>query len=297
MDVTASQSTAPVTPRQGPPDPVAADGERYDRFIRLVQREIGVTLTGAKRGMVQTRLRRRFAALGLPDLAAYLRYIDNPDALADERSTIYDALTTNKTDFFREPTHFEHLAEVALPQAVARATLRGGPVKIWSAAASTGAEAWTAAMVTSEYAHAHGGFRWGVIGTDLNSRVLETARAAIYENSLLEPVPPALRKAYFSRGTGARSAESRIVPALRRRVRFHRLNLLADMLPVERDIDVIFLRNVLIYFTPRDQARVIDTMARHLAPGGILYLGHSEGMMMQSPRLAQIATATFRKHG
>lgn len=295
--------TAVPTTTPAPTQPPAArprdegDRARYARFVQLVQLEIGVTLSEPKRAMVETRLRRRFTALGLSDLGGYLRYLEDPEALAGERAAIYDAVTTNKTDFFREPTHFDHLAEVSLPEAVARAADRRGPVKIWSAAASTGAEAWTAAIVVSEFARLRGPFEWGIIGTDVNSQVLETARAAVYRDDFLAPVPPELRKTYFNRGSGAHAGHSRVVPALRKRVRFHRLNLMADSLPVERHIDVIFLRNVLIYFSPGDQARVIDAMARHLAPGGVLYLGHSEGMMMQNAALAQVATAAFRKKG
>lgn len=270
-------------------------GGDFARFAAFVEGEIGVRLPPAKRTMVEGRLRRRMAELGLADLDAYLDRLFRGGALDEERTAIFDAVTTNKTDFFREPSHFSHLVGDALPSALARRRGRGRPVKLWSAAASTGAEAWTMAMCVASFAESGGDFPWAILATDVNTAVLATARRAVYSDQTVAPVAPELRRRWMMQGQDGQSGQWRIVPELRRRVRFARLNLLDRDYGLERDIDVIFLRNVLIYFSPEEQARIVERMAGHLAPGGILYLGHSESMVAHRPDLTQVAPATFAK--
>ncbi|MER5171409.1 CheR family methyltransferase [Thioclava sp. GXIMD2076] len=269
----------------------------YHQFTSFVQDEIGVQLGESKRTMVESRLRHRMAQLGHATLDSYLHYLFEENALAEERAAIFDAVTTNKTDFFREPAHFNHLMNVALPEAVERKRLEGQSVKLWSAAASSGAEAWTIAFCAATWAATHREFRWSIVGTDINREVLDLARMAIYRDALLEPVPQNMREAFLMRGTGRLEGQSRVIPSLRRHVRFHQMNLLDDSLPLDRDVDVAFLRNVLIYFSPADQTRVIRSVTRHISLGGYLYLGHSESMMMRDPQLEQTAPAIFRKIG
>ena len=266
----------------------------FQRFAEEVQEGIGVRLHDGKRLMVEARLRRRWQELGLADLDAYLAYLFVEGAIEDERDLIYDAITTNKTDFFREPDHFTHLCRESLPRAIQR---RGdfGKVRMWSAAASTGAEAWTMAICAALVAEHRGPFDWSVIGTDINTEVLETARRAVYPDAFVEPVPADLRERWFLKGQGAMAGQMRVVPALRARVRFHRLNLLELPLPLEDGIDIVFLRNVLIYFSPEDQRRAIHAVHSRMIPGGILYLGQSEAMVCRDEGFRQIAPATFVK--
>ncbi|MCO8145847.1 chemotaxis protein CheR [Rhodovulum tesquicola] len=273
----------------------AAGGDAFGRFAAYVEAEIGVRLPPSKRMMVAGRLRRRMAELGFATLDDYIRHLFRDGALDAERTEIFDAVTTNKTDFFREPTHFRHLSDSALPEAITRRRGTRQPVKLWSAAASTGAEAWTMAICAAEHARATGPFDWAILATDINTRVLRDARRAVYPDPMLAPVPPDLRERWVMRGREGQSGQSRIVPELRRRVRFAQLNLLDAGYPLERDIDIVFLRNVLIYFSSEEQARIVGRVAGHLAPGGILYLGHSESMIGQGAALAQIAPATFKR--
>ncbi|MCF3932958.1 chemotaxis protein CheR [Acuticoccus sp. M5D2P5] len=265
------------------------DDRRFDKLTALIRREIGVRLPTSKRQMVESRLRRRIVDTGFTTLDDYMAHLFDHDGLADELDVIFDAVTTNKTDFFREPAHFEFLAERILP-----ARRPGGArfFKVWSAAASCGAEAWSTAMVLADHHHE---IRWSVLGTDINTRVIAQARRAIYPSEQLAPVPRHLRERYVMIGTGEMTGSCRIHPDLRRRVSFNRLNLMAPSYPVDRDIDVIFLRNVLIYFAPEDQARVIARLAGHLAPGGFFLVGHSESMVVDQPDLEQVAPAVFRK--
>ena len=266
-----------------------ASDRRFDRLASLIRDEIGVKLPASKRQMVETRLRRRMLQAGFAGLDQYLTHLFEGNGLTDELDVIFNAVTTNKTDFFREPAHYRYLAEHIAP---ARRRAGRRTLKLWSAAASSGAEAWSAAMVLASL---DVDLSWGILGTDINTVVLEQARRAIYPVEQLQPVPRPMRERFVMDGTGEMAGECRIHPELRRRVRFERLNLMDRTYPIDRDIDVIFLRNVLIYFEPEDQAAVVARLVGHLAPGGFFLTGHSESMVVREPRLEQVAPAVYRK--
>ncbi len=183
-----------------------------------------------------------------------------------------------------------------MPDLLSRRTERAPLLKVWSAASSTGAEAYTIAMVLADMAAARRNFRFAVLGTDISTDVLEAGRRAIYPAELVAPVPPGMQSRYLmhARQPGTRP-DVRIVPELRRQVRFDRLNLMDANYPYDRDVDIIFLRNVLIYFDKQDQASVIARLVGHLRPGGYLLLGHSESMIGTSITMRQIAPAVFQK--
>lgn len=266
-----------------------------DRLCRIVEERAGLNLPPQKRSMIESRLRRRVESLGLRDLETYLERLFRDNAIKTELPEIVDLLTTNKTDFFREPGHFDLLARVLVPEALARHGDRPVRFRLWSAAASTGAEAWSAAMVLARAAAAEPRLDWAVLGTDISPRVLEVARRAVYPAPELGPVPEALRKAYTMVGRAkAGGALARIAPELRARVRFSIMNLMETPYPVARAIDAIMLRNVLIYFDPGRQARVIAAMVSHLRPGGVLMVGHTESMTVRHRALVQVAPAAFR---
>lgn len=268
------------------------DSALYTRFAALIRDEIGVRLPANKQLMVESRLRRRMLAMGFTQAEDYFRYLFVDGGFDAERDIIFDAVTTNKTDFFREKSHFDVLTQTVLPEARRRRAGRG-PVKIWSAAASTGAEAYTISMVAQTCAEEGPAFHWAILGTDINLEVLDRARNAIYATDVIAPVPDRYRDRFLMQGQGPQAGHWRIVPELRRRIRFEQMNLMDDSYRVDRDIDAIFLRNVLIYFGPEDQARVIANMADHLSTGGHLFVGHSESMVVRNPKFTQIAPAVF----
>lgn len=270
---------------------------RFERFSRMVQDTIGVQLPASKKVMVESRLRRRITELGLRTVDDYFRHLFDNGGLTDELDTIFDAVTTNKTDYFREAEHFIHLTERIIPARLSRrqATGRSSMFKVWSAAASTGAEAYTAAMVLADRESRRGAFEWRILGTDINRKVLTEAKRAVYSDATVQPVPAAFRDRFLMRGQGAQKGNWRVIPDLRRRVNFQKMNLMDTHYPVDRDLDVIFLRNVLIYFSEVDQARVIDQLASHLAPQGHLMVGHAEGMVVRHPGLRQVGPAVYRK--
>jgi chemotaxis methyl-accepting protein methylase len=261
------------------PHSVAADGlsdRRFRQVAGMIEREIGIRLPPVKRTMVEGRLRKRAVTLGLPDVEAYCRALFEDGLLDAEYQHVVDLVTTNKTDFFREAEHFDFLARVAVPELIGDRDRRR-PVKVWSAAASVGAEAYTIAMVLAELARGPlPGLGFRIIGTDISTQVLEVARRAIYAAEMLAPVPPALRQRYTLRPRDPARRELRIVPELRAVVSFRQLNLMDASYPVDRDMDVVFCRNVLIYFERPVQKAVLERLCGHLRPGGFLLVGHAE---------------------
>jgi len=268
----------------------------FQRISTLIGRAVGIKLPPGKRLMVEGRLRRRLRALQLPGFADYGHYLFRQGGLESELTHLVNAVTTNKTDFYREPEHFELLHQRLVPQLLAARRERLPLLKLWSAASSTGAEPYTIAMVLADLAAQRRDFRFAVLATDISTDVLETGRRAVYPAEQLEPVPPGPRARYVmqARRAGPRP-ETRIVPELRRLVRFEQLNLMRDTYPYDRDVDVIFLRNVLIYFDKQDQSAVIGRLVGHLRPGGYLLLGHSESMIGTAVAMRQIAPAVFQK--
>ena len=268
-----------------------------DRFRDLIGSLTGISLPASKVQMIDQRLRRRVMAFGLPDTEAYLRMLLEDRDMTDELRIVIDLITTNTTSFFREPSHFNFLVDEILPAILRRHGTGLTPrLKLWSAASSEGAEAFTAAMVLAEAQRAGRRFDYAILGTDISHRMLERATAAVYDSDQLATVPAQLLRPYvMTSADPALAGKARMVPELRRRVRFRYLNLMDDAYPVDRDVDVILLRNVLIYFAAEDKDRVIARMVTHLAPGGHLLVGHSESMAVRHPGLRQVRPTIFRK--
>jgi len=200
-----------------------------------------------------------------------------PGQLNDELMHLIDVVTTNKTDFFREPSHFEFMRSVAVPELM---KARGrGDLKVWSSACSTGMEAYTTAMILDDMARSGSQLQFRILGTDISTAVLRLANTAIYTREMLAPVPPEFIKRYFLSSRDRTSDEVRVVPELRRCTNFMRMNLMDTSYPVDRDVDIIFCRNVLIYFERETQRKVVEQLCAHVRPGGYLMVGHSESMV------------------
>jgi chemotaxis methyl-accepting protein methylase len=251
--------------------------DHFEHLSRLIEGKIGIRLPPNKRTMVEGRLRKRMKVLGLATVESYGDLIFEDGALNEELPHLIDCLTTNKTDFFREPNHFDILRDQILPGLLKNKRRGSEPVKIWSAACSIGAEAFTIAMVLDA---ALRGTRetYSVWGTDICRDVLHQATRAVYPLEMMLPVPDEFHKRYCMRARDQHRKEVRIVPELRRNVRFQHLNLMDQKYPVDRDMDVIFCRNILIYFSKPIQDSVVSRLISHLKPGGYLILGHSESM-------------------
>jgi chemotaxis protein methyltransferase CheR len=250
----------------------------FAAIAEVIEGRVGIKLPQTKRTMVEGRLRKRVRALNLPNLTAYGRHLFDRGGLDAELVHLIDCVTTNKTDFFREPSHFDFLRDVAVPQLARSQGQRATGLKVWSAACSTGAEAYTMAMVLQDLVNAGKAQRFSILGTDISTEVLREAKAAIYPRAFVAPVPAQMQQRYLMRSKDPGQNLVRVTPELRRQVHFERLNLMDDSYPFDRDVDVIFCRNVLIYFDKPTQQAVLSRLVSHLRPGGYLMLGHSESM-------------------
>ena len=265
--------------KQPPPDVMDHLNDRYYKaVVEVIEGRVGIKLPPAKQTMVEGRLRKRVRALGLSDVNDYARHIFDRGHLEEELAHLIDCVTTNKTDFFREPSHFDFLRDVAIPSLLKIHATRKANLKVWSAACSNGAEAYTIAMVLHDMVQTSKDFRFSILGTDISTDILREATAAIYPTAFFEPVPPALRQRYVMVSRDAGRAVARVAPELRATTRFERLNLMDPHYPLDQDVDIIFCRNVLIYFDKPTQKAVVERLISHLRPGGYLLLGHSESM-------------------
>ena len=264
----------------------------FKRLAELIHGYSGIKMPPGKQTMLEGRLRRRMRLHALDTLDAYCEHLFDHDGLDGELVALIDAVTTNKTEFFREPMHFDFVATQVLP-ALGKAGRR--PVKVWSAACSIGAEPYTLAMVLEEYRRLNRGPDYSILCTDLCTEALGQAIAGKYPEALIAPVDPQLRQRYLRRARDPHSDLVRIAPQLRAQLTFARLNLMDDQYPVDRDMDMIFCRNILIYFDKPTQSRVLSRLCDHLRPGGHLFLGHSESIVGVDLPITQIANTVFRK--
>jgi chemotaxis protein methyltransferase CheR len=255
--------------------------------LRMIQAWVyetaGIVINAQKSAMVVSRLWRRVEALGLNDFDAYLAYVFSAEGTA-ERSDMLDRLTTNETYFFREPAHFARLREQILP------SLKERPARIWCAAASTGEEPYSLAMVLADQLGMDG---WQLVASDICGRALKQANSGLYRLERLELLPVDYLKRYCRRGTGAYQGMMMVDRELRERVRFEQHNLLHSW-PEAGSFDVIFLRNVLIYFDQPTRQRVIDNLCAALRPGGWLITGHCESLAGIRLPLQQLAPSVYR---
>jgi len=248
----------------------------FVRFARYITSELGIKMPESKASMLQSRLARRIRELGFNSVEQYGEYLFSSNH-GDEREYFINAITTHKTDFFREPEHFAFLVQKALP-ALTSAGSSSRTVHLWSAACSSGEEPYTLAMTLGEYVRSHPAWDFAILATDVSTKVLARARQGIYTEEEAAPVPPEMCRRYLLKGRERAHRMVRVVPTLREKISFHRLNLIAKDYRVKDYFDVIFLRNVLIYFDKALQERVINRLCRHLKPGGYLFVGHSESL-------------------
>jgi chemotaxis protein methyltransferase CheR len=266
--------------------------KNFRHLCDYVQRSCGIKLTPKKKSMIDGRLRRRMRALGIDNINEYCRLLLDGNADETELVSFIDAITTNKTDFFREPAHFVFLQRRALP-AYQKEGRRS--IKVWSAASSTGAEAYTIAMVIDDFFRMQGGTDFKILATDISTEVLAKGKDALYADTMMEPIPEEYRRRYILIPKDPARREFRIAGKLRSKVSFHQLNLMDDRYPFDRDFDMIFLRNVLIYFDRPTQEAVLTKLCEHLRPGGYLFLGHSESLAGAGLPVITVANTIFRR--
>jgi chemotaxis protein methyltransferase CheR len=262
----------------------------------FIQQEAGIKMPPVKKTMLEGRLQKRLRSLGMNSFSEYCNYLFSPEGIKQEVVQMLDVVTTHKTDFFREPVHFKYLTDTIIPELIAsNGTGKRRPLGIWSAGCSTGEEPYTLAIVLSEFAERHKGFSFFILATDISVKALDKARLAIYHESKVEPVPHPLRKKYLLRSRDREKRLVRITPELRDIVHFRHLNFMSDDYGMREQMDIIFCRNVLIYFERPTQKRLINNFCRHISPGGYLFLGHSETLSGYDVPLMQSGPNIYRK--
>jgi chemotaxis protein methyltransferase CheR len=267
-----------------------------DRLRTLVYAQAGIHLGAEKRIMIEQRLRPRLRSLGLDSFRHYCDYVFSSAGQRDEMVHLLDAVTTNKTDFFREPQHFDYLTKKALPE-IAPGRGAGRPLVVWSAGCSTGEEPYTLAMVLSEYAKTSPGFRFKLLATDICTTVLEKANLAVFKSEAVAPVPKDLLRKYFLRSRDRTSNLLRVVPELRNLVEFRQLNFKDPDYCLAEKPDILFCRNVIIYFDRQTQEQILQRLADQLVPGGYAFLGHSETLHGLDVPLTVAGPAVYIKPG
>jgi chemotaxis protein methyltransferase CheR len=273
---------------------VPSDTE-FALIARFIEKEAGIYLSPIKKPLLVSRIGQRLRALDVRSYAAYYRRITGGDE--QERVQLINAICTHETRFFREPHHFELLEKTLLPRwrADAAEGRRERRISVWSAGCSSGEEPYSLAMCLADALPAEESWLIDITATDLSTRVLAKAEAAVFASRRLAEIPPAVVQRHMLRGVGPRSGEIKVAEDTRRHVRFKPLNLIEPSYKMPNRLDLILCRNVLIYFKPETRARVVEQLASHLRPGGYLFLGHAESLRPGLPYLRAEIPTVYRR--
>jgi chemotaxis protein methyltransferase CheR len=267
----------------------------FRRIATMIHDDAGIYLPESKAALVYARLAKRLRALQLEAFRDYCEIVETPEG-ERERQEMLAALTTNVTRFFRESHHFEHLKARVLPPSILEAQ-KGGRIRLWSAACSSGQEPYSAALALLSLWPEAPRYDVRVLATDIDPYVLETGRDGLYSETQVEPVPADLRKRFFESTTIDGKPHWRVGPAMRTLVAFRSLNLIEPW-PMRGKFDAIFCRNVVIYFDEPTQQRIWENFVPQLKPSGALYIGHSERVSgPAADHLVSDGISTYRLHG
>ena len=263
-------------------------------FQRLIHRQTGIFLPEAKKALVVARLSRRLREHNLTSYGAYFDLVERDPA---EHTLMLDAICTNETRFFREPRQFEFLESDVLPRWRQRGEqgLMPKRIRAWSAACSTGEEPYSLAMLLRTHFPLANGWSVEILASDISTKVLAAAREALWPVDRADDIPIEYRRAYMLRGVRAEEGRMRAQPNIRSLVEFRRINLNDDQYAVDGPFDLIFCRNVLIYFKAETKAAIIDRLTRHLSPSGLLFLGHSETLHSAAHALRHVGPTAYAR--
>jgi Methylase of chemotaxis methyl-accepting proteins len=266
--------------------------ETFETFKEFIESNLGIKIPPSKKIMLESRLAKRLRALKMANYEDYCAYVFSAEGFEREIQQLIDVITTNETDFFREPHHFDYLSDKVLPELVLEKGFT--ELNIWSVAASTGQESYTLAMTMEEFAHLRAPFKYRILGTDISETVLRIATAGIYTEHQAAKIPTMLKKRYCLRSKNPAQKTIRMKPELRERILFRKLNLMDPEYPIKKKYQIIFCRNVFIYFDRPTQKKVLERIYSHLAPGGYLFMGHSENISNVQMPLRNVSAAVYR---
>lgn len=261
-----------------------------------IQQNVGIQMPESKKIMVQSRLMHRLRALNLNSYSEYIDYVFNKDKSGNELTIMIDSLTTNKTEFFREADHFDYMTNSVLPEMVNKGHRS---LKLWSAGCSSGEEPYTLSIVLKEYMRIHPGTLSGfnLLATDISTKVLDKAVNGIYDSEETDGMNFEIKKRYFLKSKNPEEKIVRVKPEIRSCVTFRQLNFMDSSYPISDIFNIIFCRNVLIYFDKPTQENIISKFLRHLEIGGYLFLGHSETIFGMDLPLETVAPTVYKKVG
>lgn len=271
-------------------------GDEFKRLSTFIFKEYGIKMPEVKKTMLQSRLHKRLRELNMSSYKDYIDYLFSKDGHQTEVIHMIDMVSTNKTDFFREPVHFDFLHSDVLPELLF-GDRPNRQIRIWSAGCSSGEEPYTIAISISEFMAQYPtpAFDFSILATDISTRVLKSANEGIYKEARVEMLPLSLKKKYLLRSKDKTNPSIRIIPELRRKINFQRLNFMDNTYNVPDNYDVVFCRNVLIYFDRETQEKVINRLCMKLKPNGIFFLGHSESITNFNVPLRQLKPTIFRR--
>jgi chemotaxis protein methyltransferase CheR len=277
-----------------PSPDLALSPRDFDFLSKLVYDRSRICLGPEKQPLVAGRLARHLRSLGCTGFADYCARLATP-AGADEIEVVIDLITTNHTHFFREREHFDILTRQLLPTLAARASSAGRPLRIWSAAAASGEEPYSLAIALAEFARSQPLPDWRVYASDISRRMVDRCRLGIYEAGKVELPSADMLPRYFRRGFGPREGYYRVKPEVRRAVTVEAANLFQKSYPVPANLDVVFCRNVMIYFDTASRTQLVSRLFEQLAPGGSLVIGHAESLLGLRHRFRQVRPSVFTR--
>jgi len=266
----------------------------FDRLSTFIYNESGIKMPPVKRIMLQSRLQKRLKELNMATFKEYCDYVFSKEGMNNEIIHMLDVVSTNKTDFFREPVHFDFLTATVLPEFI-NLKRTSKLFKVWSAGCSSGEEPYTIAMVLYDFFENHPGHDFSILGTDISTKILQNAINAVYKEDKVECIPLSLKRKHLLKSKDRANPSVKIGSHLRSKVRYDRLNFMDDHYDLPEYFDVIFCRNVLIYFDRETQEKVINKLCSKLNSGGYFFLGHSESIMNMNVPLRQIKPTIFQK--
>jgi chemotaxis protein methyltransferase CheR len=272
---------------------VSLGDKDFHRLSNYIMSHYGIKLPPAKKTLLQCRLQKRLKAYNMSSFSDYINFVFSSAGQEEELSNMIDEISTNKTDFFREPIHFDFLSQTGLKEYLAKTGK--SRLTVWSAGCSSGEEPYTIAMVLREYARLEHYVDFKITATDISTRVLQMGMQGIYHENKISEIPYALKKEYFQKGKNSYKHHVRVHSDLRRTVDFHHFNLLSSDYTIFGKFDIIFCRNVLIYFERAIQDRILNKLCNQLNSGGYLFLGHSETTMGFTLPLKTIRPSIFNK--
>ncbi|MBF0584825.1 MAG: chemotaxis protein CheR [Magnetococcales bacterium] len=266
----------------------------FQRLSAFIEATSGIQMPLSKKSMLTARIQKRLRLLKLHSFTDYVDSVLDPHDTTQELIHFLDIVTTNKTDFFREPNHFTFMTETAMPALMQKGVGISRPLQIWSAPCSTGEEPYTMAMVIKEFAAQYNGYRANILGTDLSTRALQHAENAVYDMEKADPVPMNLKQKYMLKSKDRSVRQVRMKPEIREMVRFQHLNFMDNEYRISNPMEIIFCRNCLIYFDRPTAEKIVNKLCRHLVPGGYLFIGHSETLNRLNVPVTQIAPTVYQ---